>query len=62
LQATILFAQEIFQFFALNTSFKFNISTLAQCKSFLIISGGSRNNALSMYIHLKSLNIVTLSL
>jgi hypothetical protein len=53
LQAAILFAQEIGKFFCINRigAFKLNISMMTRHKNFKNISGGSRNDALPMYIH-----------
>ncbi len=55
LHAAFLFAQEIGKFFCVNCigSFKLNNSRTTQHKNFKNFSGGSRNDALPMYIHEK---------
>jgi hypothetical protein len=53
LQAAFLFAQEIGKFFALTALDLLNLnnSMMTQHKNFINITGGSRNDALPMYIH-----------
>jgi hypothetical protein len=54
LQATFLLAQEIGNFYANRIgSFKLINSMTTQHRNFKNISSGSRNEALTMYIHLK---------
>jgi hypothetical protein len=62
-QAAVLFATEIEKLFVNRLEpFKFNISMTTHYNNFKNIGGGSRYHALSIYIHEKVENLMTLSL